>query len=729
VADDQKIVIVIQGEDRLTVPARQASTALNGLQKAAGVTTSSLSTIGGAANQASGGIGGLVNKVGMLGLAAQGVTMLAGAFVSLASGMVSGNAEFERYETQFGVLLGSTKAAKDRLEELTTFAAVTPFELPEVVRADKVLTAFGLDTEQTAKKFGVSAKQIRTTIGDAAAGSGASFEELAGTMGRFASGSTGEAIMRMQELGIATREQMTQWGMQFSKTGELLTPVDKAFGMLEKGIRARFGGMMDAQSQTFEGMVSNLQDWLGQTKRALMAPVFDVLKDQLKGLLAFLGSDQAKVALDNIGKTLASGVSSAIGFVTGLIGKVRDLVGYLDPGNKRDLMREWFGDAGPVIDNIVRGIKSVVSAITELAGSADLSSFGIKLQQLTGINLFPLANWLGTTIPAAIQTMSGLWTGTLQPAIQTVVGFITGTVIPALSSVWNWLQTAIPAAITAVSGFWTSTLLPAIQSVAAFATGTVIPALASVVAWLETNVPAAVNAAANVLTGTLIPAFTQVTTWIGTNIPAAAQTTANVFNTSLLPAFQGIANVFSQYIIPLGDAVIGVLGALGNLLVTTLTPAVNWLWARLTDVAKVISDALTPALNAASAKGGPLDALATAFQWVLDRVRDLTNLLRDLEATINRIGGRNVAGVNVDISGNSAGRAAGGPVFARQSYIVGERRPEIFTPSSNGYITPRVPSGGGGLSIGTIYITGAATVQDVQQGIVGAARSLGLAVT
>jgi hypothetical protein len=37
--------------------------------------------------------------------------------------------------------------------------------------------------------------------------------------------------------------------------------------------------------------------------------------------------------------------------------------------------------------------------------------------------------------------------------------------------------------------------------------------------------------------------------------------------------------------------------------------------------------------------------------------------------------------------------ASGGPVRAGQSYIVGERRPELFVPTQNGTILPRVPAG------------------------------------
>jgi len=42
------------------------------------------------------------------------------------------------------------------------------------------------------------------------------------------------------------------------------------------------------------------------------------------------------------------------------------------------------------------------------------------------------------------------------------------------------------------------------------------------------------------------------------------------------------------------------------------------------------------------------------------------------------------------------GRATGGPVTAGQPYVVGERRPELFVPNTDGYVLPDVPGMGGG---------------------------------
>lgn len=79
------------------------------------------------------------------------------------------------------------------------------------------------------------------------------------------------------------------------------------------------------------------------------------------------------------------------------------------------------------------------------------------------------------------------------------------------------------------------------------------------------------------------------------------------------------------------------------------------------------------------------------------------NQLTDLRKLIQSITSAS-GGVNVHVSGgldtllNPERRAGGGPVTAGTPYIVGERRAELFVPSSNGRILPSVP-GGGGVSI------------------------------
>lgn len=82
----------------------------------------------------------------------------------------------------------------------------------------------------------------------------------------------------------------------------------------------------------------------------------------------------------------------------------------------------------------------------------------------------------------------------------------------------------------------------------------------------------------------------------------------------------------------------------------------------------------------------------------LDALQAKINALRGktLQIIVNQTYRRVLSG-QLDYYGNPiAKRAAGGPVTAGTPYIVGEKRPELFVPSQNGTIMPRVPAALGG---------------------------------
>ena len=350
--------------------------------------------------------GGFSVKLAALGNIAGDLAMKALSAVGAAVGdvvgeMINGNAEMQRYETQFGVLLGSTDKAKERLKELAEFGASTPFELPEVVRADKILQGFGLHSEESAKKFGLSGTQIRTLAGDMAAGTGQSFEDMAGYLGKFASGSTGEAISRFQELGITTREELAKMGLEFSKSGELTTPTAEAFAVLAKVAQEKFGGMMNAQSATFEGMVSNLEDWKSQTIRTIGEPIFEILGDKLGGLLGLLSSPMMTEWITNFANSIASSLGSIIDWFDKTFGKAFDLFVSMD---------EWSSGTaegiGGVIDEML-GLNSVFQKAGELLDLSDewssgfLETVGGVIDSLLGLeNVFQL---VGSTIDKTVK--------------------------------------------------------------------------------------------------------------------------------------------------------------------------------------------------------------------------------------------------------------------------------------------------------------------------------------
>jgi phage-related minor tail protein len=81
-------------------------------------------------------------------------------------------------------------------------------------------------------------------------------------------------------------------------------------------------------------------------------------------------------------------------------------------------------------------------------------------------------------------------------------------------------------------------------------------------------------------------------------------------------------------------------------------------------------------------------------------------------------GGGGVASFFSKVFGGA--RAAGGPVSAGKSYLVGERGPELFKPSGSGKIVPhdQMASGGVNITIGTINADDAIGVRRaVEEGV------------
>lgn len=370
---------------------RDISSASKSVSGLGGVLQGVLAVAGG--NLLSGAITGVAKAIGGLGQAAAG-------FVKEG---ISSNAQFEDFSTRFEVLLGSAGAAQERMEELAEFGKRTPFELPGVVQADLILQSFGFHSEEAAQKFGMSGEQIREVAGNVASGTGAKFEEIAGYLGRFASGATGEAIMRFQELGIVTREQMSNMGLEFSKAGQLMSPVPEAMTVVLQMMEEKYGGLMDAQSQTFGGLMSNLMDWKDNTIREITAPIFELLRDRLSGFVTWLSGPQ----------------------MTGLIEKTVKIVTNL------------FGGFRYIIDNIViPGIMNLGGMIFS-QGVNPLDAFSKFINYKVLPTLTQFSRWFFETgAPAVITFIKEIATAYQSGGIEGVIGKLIGV----LQNAWPNIQ-------------------------------------------------------------------------------------------------------------------------------------------------------------------------------------------------------------------------------------------------------------------------------------------------
>ena len=121
--------------------------------------------------------------------------------------------------------------------------------------------------------------------------------------------------------------------------------------------------------------------------------------------------------------------------------------------------------------------------------------------------------------------------------------------------------------------------------------------------------------------------------------------------------------------------------------------AQNWkeIWTGIQTTFKTVTDALVSTFR--SVKGtilGIWDGMVSGIKSAIDSIKG------KIDAVINaasRVGG---AIRSVTTLGGLVGREHGGPVAAGQPVIVGERRPELFVPSTSGTILPRITGAGGG---------------------------------
>lgn len=167
--------------------------------------------------------------------------------------------EVEKYNTTLKVMLGSSSAARDRMQEYVSIAKKTPFELRDVVNGGNQLQAIGRYSAQNL-----------TMLGDLASAAGKPIEQVMNAYSKLATGQKGEGVNMFRDLLISVDDWTKATGKGVSKNGELLATTEEMIKVLPGIMKAKgFFGMMQNQSETTEGKMSNLKDSVFQLKVAL----------------------------------------------------------------------------------------------------------------------------------------------------------------------------------------------------------------------------------------------------------------------------------------------------------------------------------------------------------------------------------------------------------------------------------------------------------------------------
>lgn len=229
--------------------------------------------------------GDVRNSLGDLGSVIKTVIATV-ATKTLYEWLFGSNAEMEQYLTSFTVMLGDAEKAKKLMDELTNFAATTPLEMTDVISASEMLMNYGIAADEVIEKM--------TQLGDLSSGNAAKLDRVTLAYGQMlAKGKvTNEELRQMLEAGVPLLQALADtMGITTAEVQDLASKSKIGIEELDAAIDSlttdggQFAGMMEQQSLTFEGMLSNAKDTIAQIGRGIGEDAFEELKTALSDIL------------------------------------------------------------------------------------------------------------------------------------------------------------------------------------------------------------------------------------------------------------------------------------------------------------------------------------------------------------------------------------------------------------------------------------------------------------
>ena len=215
--------------------------------------------------------------------------LFAGASIAIG-GFLKAAGDFEQVEIAFETMLGSAEKAKELLDGLKEDARKTPFTLPGILDASKRLLAMGIE-----------AGRLRDTIkilGDVAAGVGIDkLPNLVLALGQVKAATKlrGSELRQFTEAGVPLLAELAEsLGKTPAEIQKLISQGAISFEDVRKSLEnlttgsGRFANLMERQSQSFLGILSNIKDFLIINAIAIGKELLPQAKAMAKEFLAIL---------------------------------------------------------------------------------------------------------------------------------------------------------------------------------------------------------------------------------------------------------------------------------------------------------------------------------------------------------------------------------------------------------------------------------------------------------
>lgn len=276
---------------------------------------SSLSSVSAAADAQGGAIEAAMGRAARAA-AAFGVGFSAVGFVKRVAAV---RGEFQQLESSFRTLLGNEQKAADLMEQLTRTAAITPFDLKGVANGAKNLLAYGVEADKVNDKI--------LQLGNLASGLSLNLNDVITLYGTTVSKDAMDTldVKQFQNRGIAIKQAIADVMRLDEKDGSISAQVDalvtakkvtpeifEAAIASMAGASGQFAGMMENQSKTIAGQISNIGDAVDS--------MFNNIGKQSEGVIsgALEGVSYVVENYEEVGKAIAE-VVAAYGVYKGVL--------------------------------------------------------------------------------------------------------------------------------------------------------------------------------------------------------------------------------------------------------------------------------------------------------------------------------------------------------------------------------------------------------------------------
>ena len=320
---------------------------------------------------------GLLGKIG--GFAVGGFATAGAAITAVGSAGLKSASDFEQTRIAFETMLGSAEKAGKTLSELSKFAEKTPFELPQVEQASKRLLAYGVSAEELIPTL--------KTVGDISAGVGTDkLGNLITALGQVKAKTvlSGEELRQFTETGVPLIKELAEvTGYSEKEITDKTKDLGISFEQVQTALKnmtsegGKFFNLMEKQSQTAAGTISNLKDVVSRILREFVGitsegeivegSLFDRFRERLKFLLDFIEENKDEIL--NFFNKMNEILAPILETVFELGKKAFKFISDWFNNNKSDLLAFWeeFKEViGPVIDSLKNLAKNVLTKVFEI---------------------------------------------------------------------------------------------------------------------------------------------------------------------------------------------------------------------------------------------------------------------------------------------------------------------------------------------------------------------------